>query len=122
MRLLKIALFLSLGFTLVAAQDWPEWRGPARDGLSPEKNLPASWSPAGQNLAWKAPYGGRSTPVVYGNRVYVQNPTIKTGEEATTGRDLLQEQIVALNADTGKTLWTYKFNIYLSDAPAHRVA
>ncbi|MGH9903507.1 MAG: PQQ-binding-like beta-propeller repeat protein, partial [Pyrinomonadaceae bacterium] len=56
------------------AGDWTDWRDPRRDGVSPEKNLPTKWSPAGENLAWKAPYGGRSTPIVMGDRVFLQNP------------------------------------------------
>src|SRR5687767_4790531 len=56
-----------------AGGDWPNWRGPDRDGISPEKNLPTQWSPAGQNLAWKAPYGARSGPVVFRDRLYLQN-------------------------------------------------
>ena len=55
------------------ASDWAEWRGPARDGISLEKGLPSKWSPAGENLAWKAPYGGRSAPIVMNDRVYLQN-------------------------------------------------
>ena len=39
----------------------PEARPPAR-GHSIETNLPERWSPAGDNLAWRAPYGGRSGP------------------------------------------------------------
>ena len=49
------------------ANDWAEWRGPARNGISLEKGLPTKWSPAGENLAWKAPYGGRSAPIVVGD-------------------------------------------------------
>ncbi len=97
----------------VAGADWAEWRGPARDGVSPEKNLPAAWSPAGEGLAWKAPYGGRSTPVVVGDRLYLQNVAGKGAE--------MQERVMAFNADTGKVLWEHKFNVYLSDAPPHRI-
>jgi outer membrane protein assembly factor BamB len=95
------------------ASDWAEWRGPARDGISSEKNLPVKWSPSGENLAWKAPYGGRSAPIVMGDRVFIQN-SVGSGET-------LQERVVALNADTGKLLWEHRFNIYLSDVPPHRV-
>ena len=43
-----LALFIfSLVTPAVRADDWAEWRGPARDGISPEKNLPSRWSPAG---------------------------------------------------------------------------
>ena len=95
------------------ASDWSEWRGPARDGISPEKGLPAKWSTAGENLAWKAPYGGRSTPIVMNNRVFLQN---------TAGKgELEQERVMAFDADTGKLLWEHRFNIFLSDVPPHRV-
>src|SRR5215213_4794288 len=93
--------------------DWTDWRGPSRDGVSPEKNLPVKWSPSGDNLAWKAPYGGRSTPIVMGDRVYLQN---------TAGKgETLQERLMCFNADTGKLLWEHRFNVYLSDVPPHRV-
>jgi outer membrane protein assembly factor BamB len=48
-----------------------------------------------------------------GNRVYVQNPV---------GRGPgIQERVMALEADTGKAIWEYKFNIFQSDVPPHRV-
>jgi outer membrane protein assembly factor BamB len=114
--LLLLFPLLTLGSSFGAvspAADWAEWRGPARDGVSHEKNLPSKWSPAGENLAWKAPYGGRSAPIVLGDRLYLQNTSGKGAEE--------QERIIAFNADTGKVLWEHKFNIYLSDVPPHRV-
>ncbi len=55
--------------SLVAA-DWPEIRGPGRDGRSAETALVESWSPGGENLLFKAPYGGRSTPVILGDRLF----------------------------------------------------
>src|SRR5687768_8314561 len=95
------------------ANDWAEWRGPARNGISLEKNLPTKWSPAGENLAWKAPYGGRSAPIVVGDQVYLQN---------TAGKgELEQERVMCFNADTGKLLWEHRFNVFLSDEPRLRV-
>ncbi len=99
--------------TPAAANDWAEWRGPARDGISHETRLPVKWSPTGDNLSWKAPYGGRSTPVVLGDHVYLQN--------AAENGETLQERVMCFNADTGKLLWEHRFNIYLSDVPPHRV-
>jgi len=116
MSIYSIILNLSLVLFLPApapVNDWTEWRGPARDGISHEKGLPAAWSPAGQNLAWKVPYGGRSAPIVMDNRVYLQN-TADKGE-------LEQERVMCFNADTGKLLWEHRFNVYLSDVPPHRV-
>src|SRR5689334_3048214 len=99
-----ILCFASLGFAqqIGSVDDWPDWRGPDRDGVSQEKGLPEKWSLAGQNLAWKAPFGGRSSPIVLGNHLYLQN-TAGAGETE-------QERILCLNADTGKVLWEYKFN------------
>jgi len=93
--------------------DWPDWRGPNRDGTSREKGLPEKWSLSGENLAWKASYGGRSTPVILGDRLYLENTA---GSGATE-----QERVMCFNADTGRLLWEYKFNLYQSDVPAHRV-
>ncbi len=112
-NLISISLNLCLALSLLAFGDWAEWRGPNRDGVSTEKNLPVKWSPAGENLAWRAPYGGRSAPIVMGDRVYLQN-SAGQGES-------LQERVLCFNADTGKLLWEHRFNIYLSDVPPHRV-
>jgi len=106
-------LTLTLLLLVPVTGDWAEWRGPARDGVSLEKNLPVRWSPSGDNLAWKAPYGGRSAPIVMGDRIFMQN-SVGKGET-------LQERVVALNADTGKLLWEHRFNVYLSDVPPHRL-
>src|SRR6185295_3366428 len=109
----KILLTMSAA-ALLTAGDWSDWRGPNRDGTSPEKGLPEKWSLGGENLAWKAPYGGRSAPIVLGDRLYLGNTA---GSGATE-----QERLMCFNADTGKLLWEYKFNLYQSDVPAHRVA
>lgn len=107
-------LLLAPAAALVGGADWPEWRGPARTGVSAERNLPSAWSPEGENLAWSAPYGGRSAPVVFGDRLYLQNGS---GSGAS-----LQERLMAFNADTGKLLWEHKYNVFTSDVPPHRIA
>lgn len=108
-------LWASLALVLPApAADWPEWRGPLRDGRSTEKNLPASWAVDGPNMLWKAPFGARSSPVVHNGRVYLLNGV---GAGPT-----LQERLLALDADTGKLLWEHRWNIFLSDVPSHRIA
>jgi outer membrane protein assembly factor BamB len=55
-----------------AAQNWPQWRGPAGAGVSTDSNLPTTWG-AGKNVAWKAPLAGlgTSSPIVWGDRVFV---------------------------------------------------
>lgn len=98
----------------IALGDWPELRGPARDGVSRETGLVERWALNGANFLWRVPYGGRSAPVVMGNRVYVQNPSGR-GED-------LRERVMALDADTGRVVWQHLFNLYQSDVPPHRVA
>src|SRR5918992_2147511 len=104
---------LGTGARRVALGDWPEARGPHRNGSSSETALPDSWDLKGTNLLWRAPFGGRSAPIVMGNRLYVQNPS---------GRGpSLQERVMALDVNTDKVIWEYKFNIFQSDVPPHRV-
>src|SRR5262245_65918024 len=98
-RDVRVPVVLALALLLPAAvalrgSDWPEWRGAARTGTSTETGLPTSWSPSGENLAWKAAYGGRSSPVVFGDRLYLQNPV---GTGATE-----PERLLCLNCGTGK--------------------
>ena len=52
-----------------AAENWPQWRGPALNGVSAETNLPVRWSKT-DNIAWKLamPAWSGSTPIVWGDR------------------------------------------------------
>src|ERR1700704_2915330 len=60
-----------VGVGLTAA-DWPNWRGPSFDGVSPEKSLPLKWSRT-QNVRWRVPLAerGNSTPILWGDRIYL---------------------------------------------------
>ena len=102
------------GARRVALGDWPEMRGPNRDGISRETGLIDRWALNGENFLWRVAHGGRSAPIVMGNRVYVQNPSARG--------DRLQERVMAIDADTGKTIWEYKYNLFQSDVPPHRIA
>ena len=68
---LTIVLAFMAGGSLAAA-DWPQWRGPNGTGATTETNLPVRWSST-DNVAWKTPIGGLgvSTPIVFGDRVFV---------------------------------------------------
>jgi outer membrane protein assembly factor BamB len=108
------AAIAACAVAVMSASDWPEWRGPSRDGRSSETNLPASWSPKGENLAWRIPIGSRSSPVAFGNRLYLNSPV---GDPANT-----QERLVAIDAESGKVVWEKRFSLYLSDVPQHRAS
>jgi len=75
--------------------DWPQWRGPNRDGISPETGLLRSWPPGGPQLVWKTQGLGEgySSFAVVGERLFTQ------------GQQGNQEFVVALDSQTGKLLW-----------------
>jgi outer membrane protein assembly factor BamB len=58
------------------AQHWPQWRGPSSQGVSSESGLPTRWS-ATENIAWRVTLAGlgNSSPVVWGDRVFVTSQT-----------------------------------------------
>ena len=89
LRIVSAASLVLLAQNSAIAADWPDWRGPNRDGTSTEKGLPEKWSLQGENLAWKAAYGGRSTPVVLGDRLYLEN-TAGSGENEQERLRLLE--------------------------------
>jgi outer membrane protein assembly factor BamB len=88
------ALFLLL--PLAQAENWPGFRGPTRQGVSAEKNLPLEWGPD-HNVAWKTaiPGNGWSSPIIWQDRIFV---TTATNE----GRSC---HVLSLDAKTGKILW-----------------
>ena len=77
--------------------DWPQWRGPRRDGISEEKGLLSSWPDGGPKLLWKIDGIGKgwSCPIIVGQRLYI------TGD---VGDDLV---IFALNR-SGVVQWKLK--------------
>ncbi|TWT88616.1 outer membrane biogenesis protein BamB [Pseudobythopirellula maris] len=98
--------------------DWPLWRGPHGNGVSDEVGLVDEWDPKGgegSNLLWKSDeLGGRSTPIVMNGKLY-------TLTRDQPGTELEGEKVVCADAATGKVLWEYRFNVYLSDVPDTRV-
>src|SRR6188508_1442221 len=71
----QVFITIVIGFTLaaeLAAENWPQWRGPALNGVSAETNLPVRWSKT-DNIAWKLamPAWSGSTPIVWGDRIFL---------------------------------------------------
>jgi outer membrane protein assembly factor BamB len=81
-RTVVLAAFL-LSSVRLAAEDWPQWRGPSSQGISAETALPVQWS-AKENIAWKATLVGfgASSPIVTGGIVIV---TSQIGSYAAGG-------------------------------------
>ena len=94
------ALLLIAVFGLIVsadAADWPQWRGPDRDGVSKEKGLLQEWPEGGPKLLWhvKDLGDGYSSPAVAGDRIFLIN-----------NNGLEDEYVQALSVDGGKKLWT----------------
>jgi len=70
--------------------DWPNWRGPARQGSVASGTYPEQWKT--DFIAWKTalPGKGGSTPLVWRNRVYVTTPA--EGHDAVMAFDLAGKQ------------------------------
>jgi outer membrane protein assembly factor BamB len=72
MRRITPALLCLLITSPALADNWPNWRGPANNGVAPGRGYPTKWS-ATENIAWKValPGKGTSTPVVWGDSIFV---------------------------------------------------
>ena len=92
---LVAAVTLIIPTAAFAQAEWPQWRGPKRDGLSPDTGLLKQWPAGGPSLAWKATGMGvgYSSVSVMADRVYTLGDTT----DACT--------LIALNAADGKLLW-----------------
>ena len=77
------------------AADWPQWRGPNRDGISGENGLLAAWPSGGPRVAWKTSGLGEgySSLAIANGRIYTQ------------GQRDRQEFVLAFDVKTGKKLW-----------------
>ena len=72
MRKLGVLAVFLFSLTVVQAENWPQWRGPALNGISNEKNLPVKWT-AEENVVWKVAMSGvsGSTPIVWRDRIFL---------------------------------------------------
>jgi outer membrane protein assembly factor BamB len=91
------------------SQDWPQWRGPDRDGVVHGVQAPAVWPKALQE-EWKMPVGeGVSSPVVVGGRVYL-----------LTRHKADEEVVLCLDLATGREVWRSAYAApYKLGGPAH---
>lgn len=89
--------FILLSVAQISAQsgDWPQWRGPNRDGVSKEAGLLKTWPTDGPPLVWKATGAGTgySSLAITGGRIY------------TMGVRADREYVIAFDTNTGKELW-----------------
>jgi outer membrane protein assembly factor BamB len=111
MRILSWCMVLHLGWASPAlAENWPGWRGPRGDGTSAERDLPTTWSPT-ENVRWKVklPGPGNSSPVVWGNRIFLTQSLDKKGTERA---------VLCFDRGNGKLLWQ-KSLPFRGEEPTH---
>jgi outer membrane protein assembly factor BamB len=116
---------LLLLLALADEPNWPQWRGPQRNGVSSAKGLPLEWS-AEKNVLWKTAIEGRghSSPVIWGDRLFLTTDIegekiegasapqhIRDGEvylhpDSQSGDRRHTLKVIALSATTGEILWS----------------
>jgi outer membrane protein assembly factor BamB len=124
MRRTVVLSLIVLSASNLAAENWPQWRGPGGQGISRETRLPPVWTPQ-QHIAWKAevPGRGHSAPVVWNDRVFITTaiegepaPGAKAVEHVDSGKPFLHPdsvgadrahtyKVLAYDGRTGQLLW-----------------
>jgi outer membrane protein assembly factor BamB len=93
-----VVALIILGTFTSGGGDWPRWRGPDLNGISPEKGWQAQWPAEGPKQLWKASVGtGFSSFSVSDGRVYTMGNTTNT------------DWVFCLDAETGKVVWGHSY-------------
>jgi outer membrane protein assembly factor BamB len=97
-RLVLTAVLTASAGATIAAEDWPQWRGPSLNGHSSDRALPLNWS-ATENVTWKlaVPTVSGSTPIISGNLVF-----LSVAEGAAEGAPI---ELWAVDRATGTVKW-----------------
>jgi outer membrane protein assembly factor BamB len=102
---LTLPLLLSAA---LRADDWPQWRGPNRDGVCRETGLLESFPAGGLKVRWRAPAGwGFSSPVVAQGRVFLADSLVV--------KPKAKERVRCFDETTGKALWAHVYEVAYED-------
>ena len=97
-RQLLIACLMWASAGLLMAADWPQWRGPNRDGRWTETGIISSFPSTGLVPKWKVPVGfGYSTPIVSSGKLYLSDLVVEKSN--------VFERVLCFNARSGKQVW-----------------
>ena len=106
---------LILCYASARADDWPQWRGPQRDGVWRESGIVDTIPATGLPVRWRvAVKGGYSGPAVANGRVYLTDYDRPAGPLANAPNDRTQlagrERVLCFEATTGKLLWKHEYD------------
>jgi outer membrane protein assembly factor BamB len=103
-----VLLLLLTRVAAVRAEDWPQWRGPNRNGEWSESGIFETFPPNGLKMSWRAPVGiGFSSPVVADGRVFVTDSEL--------AKPKASERVHAFEAVTGQKLWSHSYDVNYPD-------
>jgi outer membrane protein assembly factor BamB len=118
-KLLGLVAIFFIAVPASSNPNWPRWRGPRMDGVASDANPPIEWSET-KNVAWKVrlPGHGSSTPILWGDRLYILTavradglaaplpPHARGESDRPPGVESAQEfRVLAIDRATGKTIW-----------------
>ena len=132
--LVWLVTILTIGGTTagLAEENWPQFRGPDARGTSDSPRLPLVWGPE-KNIRWRTPIPGRgwSSPVVWGDRIFVTT-AVSEGEVEPPKQGLYlggdrpdppahrhHWQVLCLDWETGKVLWAKEVAAAMPSTPVH---
>ena len=100
----------------VAAEDWPQWLGPKRDGVWRESGIVEKFPEGGLKFRWRTPIGGGySGPAVANGKVYVMDRQLAKGASNPANpfeRGIIKgtERVLCLDEGNGKILWQHEYD------------
>jgi outer membrane protein assembly factor BamB len=117
---MRLITLLTLSASMLAAENWPEWRGPNSNGTA-KGDVPLEFSDT-KNVAWKAtiPGRGHSSPVIFGNKIFITTAVTTDGQESAARVSLAPDSrgiggagfgkeyhfvLMCLDTKSGKVLW-----------------
>lgn len=108
MREIFSLLTLAMLARATHADDWPQWRGPMRDGVWREDGILEKFPAGGVKIAWRAEAGGGwSSPVVAVGKVFLADSEL--------AKPKAKERVRCFDAASGKVLWTHAYDMEYPD-------
>lgn len=99
-----ICLVYALACESLQGDDWPQWRGPNRNGISSETDWTHTWPEGGPRVAWRAELGTGFSSVV-----------VSQGRLCTVGNKDDVDTIWCFDAESGKKIWSHSYDSPLDD-------